>query len=62
MSTQLQWLAENNKKKQTPFPYLSGRKSVLLSMFSGSVMSGRKAAPPSAPDTTNFTADQTAMF
>lgn len=42
--------------------YLNGLKSVALSIFSGSVMSGRKAAPPSDCDTTNFTADQTAIL
>lgn len=58
-----------DKPRRVPFwggsqrkTYLSGRKSARLSMFSGSVMSGRNAAPPSDEDTTNLTADQTAMF
>lgn len=31
-------------------------------MLSGSVMRGRKAAPPSESEMTNFTADHTAML
>lgn len=42
--------------------YLSGLNKLLLSMFSGSVINGKNAAPPSADETTNLTADQTAMF
>ena len=41
---------------------LNGRKRLRLSIFSGSVINGRKAAPPSDDDTTNLTADQTAIF
>lgn len=41
---------------------LSGRNRELLSIFSGSVIRGKKAAPPSEADTTNFTADQTAIL
>lgn len=46
----------------TLMSYLNGLKRIALSMFSGSVISGRKAAPPSDCDTTNFTADHTAIF
>jgi uncharacterized membrane protein (DUF373 family) len=42
--------------------YLNGLKRIALSMFSGSVISGKNAAPPSDDDTTNLTADHTAMF
>lgn len=42
--------------------YLSGLNKLLLSIFSGSVIKGRNAAPPSSAETTNFTADHTAML
>lgn len=42
--------------------HLSGLNSELLSMFSGSVINGKKAAPPSTGDTMNLTADHTAML
>lgn len=42
--------------------HLSGWNREVLSMFSGSVIRGRKAAPPSSSDMTNFTADHTAML
>lgn len=42
--------------------YLKGWKRVDLSMFSGEVINGRNAAPPSSVDTENLTADHTAML
>lgn len=41
---------------------LSGLNKIPLSILSGSVINGKKAAPPSDCDTTNLTADQTAIF
>lgn len=42
--------------------HLRGWNREVLSIFSGSVIRGRKAAPPSSSDMTNFTADHTAML
>lgn len=42
--------------------YLSGWNNELLSMFSGSVINGRNAAPPSIGEMMNLTADHTAML
>lgn len=42
--------------------HLSGWNSAVLSMLSGSVMSGKNAAPPSESEMTNFTADHTAIL
>lgn len=44
------------------FSYSNGRNKDVLSILSGSVINGRKAAPPSLSETTNFTADQTAIL
>lgn len=42
--------------------YFKGLKRLLLSIFSGSVIKGKNAAPPSVDETTNLTADHTAIF
>lgn len=49
-------------QKTTMRTYVNGRNRLLLSIFSGSVMSGKNAAPPSLLDTTNLTADHTAIL
>lgn len=53
-----------NKCSKEPrmITHLSGWNRAVLSIFSGSVIRGRKAAPPSSSDMTNFTADHTAML
>lgn len=54
-------LCANNENNEY-ISHLNGRNKVLLSIFSGSVMSGKNAAPPSDCETTNLTADHTAIL